>query len=58
MATYMIDQGSKRCNYGYGTAVAVILFVISLRRWPLLYQVFVLRRDIDGARRAEEGPMS
>lgn len=44
MAIYMITQGSKRTLYGYASAVAVILFLISLAV-ASLYQVFVLRRD-------------
>ncbi len=41
-------HGFESYEWGYGNAVAVILFVI----WfiaALLYQRFVLRRDIDGA---------
>jgi raffinose/stachyose/melibiose transport system permease protein len=48
MATYMIDRGFQRSQYGYGSAVAVILFVISFV-FALAYQRFVLRRDIEGA---------
>jgi raffinose/stachyose/melibiose transport system permease protein len=44
MAIYMITQGSKRTLYGYASAVAVILFLISLIV-ASLYQVLVLRRD-------------
>ena len=44
MAIYMITQGSKRTLYGYASAVAVILFLISVLV-ASLYQVFVLRRD-------------
>ncbi len=35
-------------NYGYGSAVAVVLFLISLII-ALIYQRFVLRRDTEGA---------
>ena len=35
-------------NYGYGSAVALIIFVISLII-ALVYQKFVLNRDLDGA---------
>ena len=35
-------------NYGYGNAVAVVLFLISLVV-ALIYQRFVLRRDTEGA---------
>ncbi|WP_239097356.1 carbohydrate ABC transporter permease [Asanoa ferruginea] len=48
MATYMVTEGRNAGNYGYGNAVAVVLFVISLII-ALLYQRFVLRRDTDGA---------
>jgi raffinose/stachyose/melibiose transport system permease protein len=48
MAIYMIDHGFKRFQFGYASAVAVIMLVISLVI-ALTYQRFVLRRDIDGA---------
>jgi raffinose/stachyose/melibiose transport system permease protein len=48
MATYMVEYGNGRSQIGYGSAVAVILFVISLVI-ALLYQRFVLRRDLSGA---------
>jgi raffinose/stachyose/melibiose transport system permease protein len=48
MAVYMIDWGFKRFQFGYASAVAVIMLVISLL-FALTYQRFVLRRDIDGA---------
>jgi raffinose/stachyose/melibiose transport system permease protein len=48
MAVYMIDFGFKRFQFGYASAVAVIMLVISLV-FALLYQRFVLRRDIEGA---------
>ncbi|MFI8593122.1 carbohydrate ABC transporter permease [Microbacterium sp. NPDC078428] len=48
MATYMVSEGRNAGNYGYGNAVAVVIFVISLVV-ALLYQRFVLRRDTDGA---------
>jgi raffinose/stachyose/melibiose transport system permease protein len=48
MAVYMIDRGFRRYDFGYGSAVAVILFVISFA-FSLLYQRFVLRRDTEGA---------
>lgn len=44
MATYLIQQGFDRGRLGYGTAAAVILFVISLTV-ALLYQRFVLSID-------------
>ena len=48
MATYMVANGRNAGEYGYGNAVAVVLFVISLIA-ALIYQRFVLRRDTDGA---------
>ena len=48
MATYMVDWGFERFQLGYGSAIAVILFVIALIV-ALAYQRFVLRRDLDGA---------
>ncbi len=48
MATYMVDVGFRRYQFGYGSAVAVILFAISLAI-SLVYQRFVLRRDTEGA---------
>lgn len=44
MATYLINQGTNRSLYGYASAVAVLLFFISLGL-AVLYQVFILRRD-------------
>jgi raffinose/stachyose/melibiose transport system permease protein len=48
MATYMVDHGFTEREWGYGNAVAVILFVISFIA-ALIFQRFVLRRDVDGA---------
>lgn len=48
MATYMVSQGFQRYEYGYGSAVSVVLFVICFV-FALLYQRFALRRDIDGS---------
>ncbi|WP_229074406.1 carbohydrate ABC transporter permease [Actinoplanes sp. DH11] len=48
MATYMVTEGRNAGNYGYGNAVAVVLFVISMII-ALVYQRFVLRRDTEGA---------
>ncbi|GAA4174297.1 carbohydrate ABC transporter permease [Gryllotalpicola koreensis] len=48
MATYMVAQGRMAGNYGYGSAVAVVMFLISLII-ALLYQRFILRRDLQGA---------
>ncbi|QCB95119.1 sugar ABC transporter permease [Cellulomonas shaoxiangyii] len=48
MATYMVLNGRNAGNYGFGNAVAVLLFLISLVI-ALTYQRFVLRRDTEGA---------
>jgi multiple sugar transport system permease protein/raffinose/stachyose/melibiose transport system permease protein len=48
MATYMVKYGRDAGNFGYGSAVAVVLFIISLLI-ALFYQRLVLRRDTDGA---------
>lgn len=48
MATYMVSEGRNAGNYGYGNAVAVVLFVISLVV-ALIYQRAVLRKDTEGA---------
>jgi multiple sugar transport system permease protein/raffinose/stachyose/melibiose transport system permease protein len=48
MATYMAHYGPRTQLYGYGNAVAVVLFVISLLV-AVLYQRLVLSRDIAGA---------
>ena len=48
MVTYMIENGFRSLEFGYGSAVAVILFIISFV-FALLYQRFALRRDTAGA---------
>lgn len=48
MAIYMVAQGRNAGNYGYGSAIAVVMFLISLVV-ALIYQRFVLRRDLQGA---------
>jgi raffinose/stachyose/melibiose transport system permease protein len=48
MATYMVQQGQFAGQPGYGSAIAVILFFISLTV-ALVYQRFALRRDLAGA---------
>ena len=48
MATYMFSNGFVRYQFGYGCAVAVILFAISFA-CALVYQRVVLRRDTAGA---------
>jgi multiple sugar transport system permease protein/raffinose/stachyose/melibiose transport system permease protein len=54
MATYMVREGRLAGNYGYGNAVGVAIFVISLVI-ALTYQRFVLRRDTDGALTGDSG---
>jgi raffinose/stachyose/melibiose transport system permease protein len=44
----MVDHGFRSYEFGYGSAIAVILFIISFVI-SLLYQQFVLRRDTQGA---------
>ncbi|MEJ3404293.1 sugar ABC transporter permease [Rathayibacter sp. YIM 133350] len=48
MATYMVQFGFQRNQLGFGSAVAVILFIVSLI-FALVYQRFVLRRDLAGS---------
>ncbi len=48
MVTYMIENGFRSLEFGYGSAIAVILFIISFV-FALLYQRFALRRDTAGA---------
>lgn len=48
MVTYLTDHGFKRYEFGFGSAVAVILFIICFT-FALLYQRFALRRDTQGA---------
>ncbi len=48
MATYMVQYGFQRSQLGFGSAVAVILFVVSLA-FALVYQRFILRRDLQGS---------
>jgi raffinose/stachyose/melibiose transport system permease protein len=46
--TYMYVRGFQRSSFGYGSAVAVIVFVLSFI-FALVYQRYVMRRDIEGA---------
>lgn len=48
MAVYMFDRGFVRFEFGYGSAVAVILFLMCFVL-ALAYQRWVLRRDTEGA---------
>ncbi|MEP9365181.1 sugar ABC transporter permease [Nocardioides sp. CN2-186] len=44
MATYLVNQGTERHNYGIAGAASVVLFVVGFVL-ALFYQVFILRRD-------------
>ena len=48
MAIAMFKAGFKNSQMGYGSALAVIIFLFGLVL-ALAYQRFVLRRDVDGA---------
>jgi raffinose/stachyose/melibiose transport system permease protein len=48
MATYLLEHGFTSYQFGYGSAVAVILFIICFA-FALIYQRFALRRDTEGA---------
>lgn len=48
MATYMVQMGLNSNRVGFGSAVAVVLFVITLTV-ALVYQRLVLRRDLHGS---------
>ncbi|HEX7471966.1 MAG TPA: sugar ABC transporter permease [Candidatus Limnocylindrales bacterium] len=54
MAIAMFRAGFKSTQMGYGSALAVILFLFGLAL-ALAYQRFVLRRDIEGAITAYNG---
>lgn len=54
MATYMYQNGHLAGNYGFGNAVAVLLFLISLII-ALTYQRIALRRDTAGAVTGDSG---
>lgn len=49
MATYLVNQGTARSNYGIAGAASVVLFVVAFVM-AVLYQIFVLRRDTTEAR--------
>jgi raffinose/stachyose/melibiose transport system permease protein len=48
MAVTMMDWGFKRSQVGYASAISVVMFVLSLV-FALVYQRFVMRRDLEGA---------
>jgi len=54
MAVLMFKNGFKDSDMGYGSALAVILFMFALVL-ALAYQRFVLRRDLEGAVTAFNG---
>jgi raffinose/stachyose/melibiose transport system permease protein len=48
LAITMYDRAFIRFQFGYASAVSIVIFLISLT-FGLLYQRFVLRRDLEGA---------
>ncbi|MBB5872774.1 raffinose/stachyose/melibiose transport system permease protein [Allocatelliglobosispora scoriae] len=48
MAVTMFQYGFRRFEVGYASAISIVLFLLSLV-FALMYQRFVLRRDLDGA---------
>lgn len=48
LAVTMFQEGFKRFHVGYASAISMAIFLISLT-FGLLYQRFVLRRDLEGA---------
>jgi raffinose/stachyose/melibiose transport system permease protein len=48
MATYMYTFGFTRFQLGYGAAVSLVIFTICFV-FSILYQRFVMRRDLEGA---------
>ncbi|MFG1698556.1 carbohydrate ABC transporter permease [Nonomuraea sp. NPDC049309] len=48
MAVTMMEWGFKRSQVGYASAISVVMFALSLV-FALLYQRFVMRRDLEGA---------
>jgi raffinose/stachyose/melibiose transport system permease protein len=48
VATYMIQYGFRSLEFGYGAAIAVILFVFCFV-FAILWQRFAMRRDMAGA---------
>lgn len=48
LAVTMFQEGFKRFHVGYASAISMVIFLISLV-FGLLYQRFVLRRDLEGA---------
>ncbi|GAA3672445.1 sugar ABC transporter permease [Nonomuraea antimicrobica] len=54
MAVTMMDWGFKRSQVGYASAISVVMFALSLV-FALVYQRFVLRRDLEGAMTSQGG---
>ncbi|PZR52205.1 sugar ABC transporter permease [Xylanimonas oleitrophica] len=59
MATFLVNEGTRRQNFGIAGAASVILFVVALVL-ALAYQYFILRRDTQpddgrGARKKRKG---
>jgi len=48
LAVTMFQEGFKRFHVGYASAISMVIFLISLT-FGLIYQRFVLRRDLEGA---------
>jgi raffinose/stachyose/melibiose transport system permease protein len=48
MVTYMFLDGFRSLEFGYGTAIAVLIFIFCFV-FSLIYQRFALRRDTRGA---------
>ncbi|MGW4790951.1 carbohydrate ABC transporter permease [Nonomuraea sp. NPDC004297] len=54
MAVTMMDWGFKRSQVGYASAISVVMFALSLV-FALVYQRFVMRRDLEGAMTSQGG---
>ncbi|SCL31574.1 raffinose/stachyose/melibiose transport system permease protein [Micromonospora nigra] len=48
MAVTMYQYGFRRFEVGYASAISIVMFLLSLV-FALLYQRFVMRRDVEGA---------
>ena len=48
MATYLYSFGFRRFQLGYGSSVAVIIFLVAFT-FSLFYQRFILRNDLTEA---------
>jgi raffinose/stachyose/melibiose transport system permease protein len=54
IAVYLYTKGVEATDYGYASAIAVVLFAFCFV-FALLYQRFALRRDLQGALTREAG---